>query len=1416
MSERWRGNPSPYPWEREALQYVRERMPATEPYRAWSNFSFSARSGHIREVDLFIAVPHGLFLIEIKGHPGRARNDGGTWLFQDGDHIRSLENPLHLTDLKCKQLRQQLEWAARELNLKIRIPFIAPAVFLSSPTLRCDFDDTQRIGVYCRDELSERTGLGGIWRDLLGRPGPTVVTPTLSKQLPKLMSKLGASPLRRHRKLGPFQLEPKAFDTGPTWEDYLAHNPALPGDPPRRIRIYLAELSADTQRRNSIRRAARREYLALQGISHEGIVQAEQFTEEHEAGPSIVFRHGADWRRLDHFMAEHGDRLPVETRLEMIRQLGEALDHAHRRHLHHRALAARSVYVELDGRYPRLRICDWQIAERVDGTQVRSTLAADQVTSSLAAQIEKAAGPYLAPEIASPDADGTQVDVFGLGALAHLILTGRPPADSRRGLLERLRAEGALHPSAVADEITTTMDDLVRGATRLQPADRFESVREFLEWLEVIEEELTRPDPEGVPDLLEATRGAVVEGWTVERVLGKGSTAKALLVSRDGQRRVLKVALNDEGRQRLEQEAARLRELNHAHIVRLIDGPVEIGTRTALWLEQAGEQTLAQYIKHEGRLTIDELETLGDQLFRVMEYLEDKGVRHRDVKPDNLGVREQSEAKKGRRLVLFDFSSADAADTAIEVGTPPYLDPFLGTDRRPVYDAAAERYAVAVTLHEMASAALPSWGDGITEPRLLPDSEQLPQLAEDAFDPPLRERLVRFFHTALHRDAARRHASLQEMRRAWTDVFRDLDSQLPPTTPHTVHAAIADPEEARRQAAANVTAGTPLVAAGLSARALSAALNQLGVSTVGELIRIPAARIQRLRGVGLGPRNELVKRAREWREQLAVSEQAAEPAPSGDRLVAADLRHLSLDEVAAQLLPKGKEDAERRVLRLVLALPEPDGRLPEIAPWAPLSQVAKPFGDGVAYVGTVLAKARKRWAKDTPALTALRTTVLELLAEHGRVMEAENLAAALLTRRGSALNDAKARQALATACLRAALEAEEYLANPRLARRRHNGRILIASSAEEGDLTAPTEEELLDYAAALGDRAEALVDLPADAPLPSLTTVRAALLEVPRPEDAPPLSDTDLITLAAGASRNAAVTARLELYPRNLDPARALQLAQVVAHLRHPGIEPERLRERVLARFPDLTGLPEPDRLRALLLDMGEKVEITYDEQGRARYVVPGATRVSAWTTGRPGTRTLAERVSPAAEARARLLAAAEEGGFLAVKARLHQATAVRAELTRLPTPVPVTPVNVNEAFMTILRAVVAEQGRPRWEIVLAADTEHASPVAQRGLSRLLTETWTRLERRIRSTEGVVLLHDATALARYTGGMDLLTRLKVAAGQPDENPHGLWLLCPMRDPAHSARLDEELVGALGETQQLTVPSGFIEDMRSAS
>ena len=365
-SQRWQGPKSDFPWEQRRLTTSRASCPTPSPTAPGRRSRSPPASGHVREVDLFIATPGGLFLVEIKSHPGRATNNGSTWLFRDDGKTRTIENPLHFTDLKAKELKSQLEWAARQLEH----PRAHPAdrgrrlPVRARPSLR-----VRRVPAPARlrprrPNEQHRSRASGRTSSTSRRPASETASPPRSPSSCRSSCTRSASPAcTRSGGSAPTSSSAKSFDAGPTWEDYLAHNPSLPNDQPRRVRVYLTERTATDDERRSTQRAARREYLALQGISHDGIVRAEQYSDELLAGPAVVFRHGRDWQRLDHFMASH-ETLELDTRLEMIRQLAEALDHAHRRHLYHRALAARCVYVELDGRYPRLRIADWQVAAR--------------------------------------------------------------------------------------------------------------------------------------------------------------------------------------------------------------------------------------------------------------------------------------------------------------------------------------------------------------------------------------------------------------------------------------------------------------------------------------------------------------------------------------------------------------------------------------------------------------------------------------------------------------------------------------------------------------------------------------------------------------------------------------------------------------------------------------------------------------------------------------------------------------------------------------------------------------------------------------------------------------------------------------------------------------------------------------------
>src|SRR6476660_8700917 len=94
---------SGFEWEREALEFLRERLPDHEPWRAWSNFEFIDDEGRVNEVDALVLTPACLILIEVKSRPGTVRGDAHTWTWQT-ERAVSIDNPLPLANRKAKRL----------------------------------------------------------------------------------------------------------------------------------------------------------------------------------------------------------------------------------------------------------------------------------------------------------------------------------------------------------------------------------------------------------------------------------------------------------------------------------------------------------------------------------------------------------------------------------------------------------------------------------------------------------------------------------------------------------------------------------------------------------------------------------------------------------------------------------------------------------------------------------------------------------------------------------------------------------------------------------------------------------------------------------------------------------------------------------------------------------------------------------------------------------------------------------------------------------------------------------------------------------------------------------------------------------------------------------------------------------------
>ena len=1051
--------PSGYAWEREALDRVRAGLPDTETFRAWANFEFIADNGAVYEVDLAVLTPAGLFLVEIKSRPGTLRGDGHTWTWRTPEgRTRTDDNPLVLANRKAKYLKSRLERTKAARGE--RLPFFQAVVFCSAPGLDVRLDEVGRMHVFGRDsvqsgppsELTTRTtALPGILAMLRSVPatGRRVDLP-MSRLVERAMSEAGVRRSNRSRRVGDYELD-RLLTDGPGFQDFVAHHLRAPGVV-KRVRIYRLERDGSARDRALFVRASERDYQVLQGVHHEGILQVEGFT-EHEQGPALIFEHDATSQRLDHWMAEHGANLDFEGRLGIIRRLAEAMRYAHSRGLHHRALSPQSILVSGAPDRPMVKVFSWPTARRGFATSLAAAGAQPVPSPSasgpsapspspqaigtfldtyhLHGLVDRAADAYLAPEAhTKPDADPVALDVFGVGAIAFFVLSGRAPASSGIELTQVLRAGDGLQLSSVVDGVDEDLRALVQLSTAPNVAGRIDSMATLLEWLDKPEKtaasaETKDSGDEPVADPDQAVAGDRLEGgWTLVHRLGTGSTALALLVDApDGTRRVLKIARNAEADARVEAEAEVLDELTHTAIVRSY-GKTSLSGRSAIILAPAGDRTVAEHLRREPRPALDLLQRWGDDLLAALAHLELTGIAHRDIKPDNLGIAEVG-VNDERHLVLFDFSLARAPADAIRAGTPPYLEPFLSLRQPPRWDTAAERFAAAVTLHQLATGRTPVWGDGLSDPAVL-DVEAT--IAAEAFEPTVRLPLTAFFTKALRRDPKVRFDTSDEMRWAWQRVFEAAATPVVTTAgdePVPIDALVAAAERT-----------TPLAALGLTPRALDV-LERINVLTADDLLATSATAVNSLRGTSNPTRREIAG--------LRQSLTARWPRPPADPPITdgAEPDPRAIDQLVPQLVPrtaKGNVTGSQLTLWLLGLAEERDGRRP--SRWPTVVETAEAVGISRQRGDQLAHKARDRWSRLT-AVTRLRGDVAALLAGGGSVMEIGELAAALIATRDSAAAEPQ-RSAGALAALRAATETELSTATPRWAQRRHGTVVLLA------------------------------------------------------------------------------------------------------------------------------------------------------------------------------------------------------------------------------------------------------------------------------------------------------------------------------------------------------------------------------------
>ena len=1392
QGQRWiEVTPSQFTHEAEGLNYVRSLLPHSPPFRAWSNFEFRDGQGKWHEVDLLVLGRRRLHLVELKYYSGTLRGDDLTWR-RDGK--RAEDSPLKLARRKAQRLASKLQdellhWA-RENGTQVPdprsvVPFVQESVFLHHSGLRCLLPMASRTDLFGLDDEDGRTGLPGISDRLLEAATPHQSVPSRRDEtIVSLMARIGVVQ-RRQREAGSWVIDEEPLGEGDGWQDWPAFHRVATTDRAR-IRFLVTSPGAPATERAKVRRVAEHEFRIMSRLPNERLLRPRDMV-ENDLGVGLVYPVDDQFQRLDLWLADQVGRISLDDQLSLIRQVAEAVSYAHQNRVVHRGLTPHAVLVRpRTGGGVRVLVGDWQSAGTVNGTgtsgpsgqgvtNLFGTTGASQHTDRGVEPLrlgavdvdQRQAEVFQAPEgVWRSDADRVRLDVFALGALGYYILTGKLPASDRTTLRERLHRDGGLDLAADLAQVPPALRSVILDATRPSVSDRLPDVRTFGEKLDAAEQAVNGV-AEDADDPLEAVPGALIAGrFRLLRRLGTGSTATGLLVTDTSigesgldALRVLKVAVNDGAAARLADEAKVLSGIRHQRIVRLVGGPIAVGQRQALVLESAGDETLAEALRGRGRLSLDLLERWGGDLLESLVALDRAGIDHRDIKPANLGVRE-GRGDRAKHLVLFDFSLSSAGAAAVTAGTPPYLDPFLDTPRRGRYDSAAERYSAAVVLFEMATGTVPKFGDGLSDPASVTDEATVePGLFDQAVSGPLTS----FFRKSLARDARERYDTAAEMLAAWQAAFGPVPKTLPDNAVDL--AAAAEPS-------------TPLSAAGLSARALSA-VEPLGVVTVGDLIAVDPVRLNHLSGVAELTRREVKSRAREWRDRLGttVLGRGTGPGNGGTQVIAPLPDPVAAAELLMEHAGTSRAQARRLMASLVLGL---TAGADAFAAYGELGQAA-----GVTRVRAAqqLDALQEGWSA-APGPRALLDLLVDVtrraLADFGGVATVDELTGAilaLLRPPGRVPGDTSASR-IAAGLVRLALDRIQQLNKAQagdftFASRRRDGRIYLIT----------VDASLLDPAEALGRAADDLVAQAQTASEPLVPASRAVERfrdvwdrAVASSDPAPAAPDgSRLVRLAAGLAREARLAGSGDLYPRNLPAATAVTIA-LSGIGGAQAITAQEIQDRVRAKFPALPPLPERPRLDQLIDQAG--LGLIYDESDRAfrsptRTVSSQGLASRTATTLAPLNRTLhADGASGQ-----RLSESAATRSFLAIGV---DAKYYDDALTALRTRFGVARLDITQVLIGAMKGNAEAVGLG-WDVVLAADSAAPGTRDADGLSVLVQRSLPAVDVAITATasaapEGTrpVLLTDVAPLARYNH----LNMLGPWADLATRRAQAIWVLVP--------------------------------------
>jgi serine/threonine protein kinase len=238
---------------------------------------------------------------------------------------------------------------------------------------------------------------------------------------------------------------------------------------------------------------------------------------------------------------------------------------------------------------------------------------------------------------------------------------------------------------------------------------------------------------------------------------------------------------------RFSREAAAASQVKSPHVVQMLDHGLTYDGRLYIAMELMDGVDLAGVLAQRGTLRPDEVVTIVTHVCRALAKAHERGIIHRDIKPDNIFLVDAGGGELFAKVLDFGIAKSTlsapgtATTTGSVLGTPYYMSPeqVLG---KPI-DATTDIWALGVVAYECLTGAVPFAGDtvGALSIAICHETIVLPTMRNGA----LPDAVDTWFLRACARDRSERFSGAMEV----ADALRAALSQ--PARPASMTAADA-------------------------------------------------------------------------------------------------------------------------------------------------------------------------------------------------------------------------------------------------------------------------------------------------------------------------------------------------------------------------------------------------------------------------------------------------------------------------------------------------------------------------------------------------------------------------------------------------------------------------------------------------